>query len=124
WTDYEASRWIRAKSAFSDGIAIARNAGVNVILIYVPTKYRVYREFIQLPAGSPMSGWDVWRMLPENFAEVCQSVGVPGIDLTLRFQQAVREGANPYALTDTHWSAEGHAIVASELERTIRDLRW
>jgi hypothetical protein len=43
------------------------------------------------------------------------------MDLTDRLQQAVREGINVYAPTDTHWSSEGHAVVAAELERVLRD---
>jgi lysophospholipase L1-like esterase len=60
--------------------------------------------------------------LPQKFKEFCRSVFVPCVDLTARLQQAVREGVDPYAPTDTHWSSEGHAVVAAELEPVLRDL--
>jgi hypothetical protein len=60
--------------------------------------------------------------LPHKFTEFCRAVSVPCVDLTDRLQQAVREGIEVYAPTDTHWSSEGHAVVAAELERVLRDL--
>ncbi len=104
------------------GLAFAREQGIEVILVYVPTKYRVYRDVIEVPPGSPLEHWDVWTMLPKQFRNLCTSVSIPCIDLTDRFQQAIREGKSVYAPTDTHWSAEGHAIVADELERVLRTL--
>lgn len=122
WTEYEESRWARARASFEMGLAFAREQGIEVILVYVPTKYRVYRDVIEVPPGSPLEHWDVWTMLPKQFRNLCTSVSIPCIDLTDRFQQAIREGKRVYAPTDTHWSAEGHAIVADELERVLRTL--
>ena len=121
WTNYEEGRWEKAKESFREGIEAARGSGAVVILVYVPIKFRVYREFIEIPPGNPLSGWGVWP-LPEKFMEFCRSVSVACVDPTDRLQQAVREGVDVYALTDTHWSSEGHAVVAAELERVLRDL--
>jgi SGNH hydrolase-like domain, acetyltransferase AlgX len=122
WTEYEESRWEKAKETFREGIEVARSNGAEVILVYVPIKFRVYREFIRIPPHSPLRRWGVWKSLPQKFTEFCRSVPVPCVDLTARLQQAVREGVDAYALTDTHWSSEGHAVVAAELERVLRDL--
>jgi SGNH hydrolase-like domain, acetyltransferase AlgX len=54
--------------------------------------------------------------------EFCRSVSVPCVDLTDRLQQAVREGVDAYAPTDSHWDSGGHAVVAAELERVLRGL--
>jgi SGNH hydrolase-like domain, acetyltransferase AlgX len=122
WTEYEESRWEKAKETFRAGIEAARGGGTDVILVYVPIKFRVYREFIEIPPDSPLRSWGVWTSLPRKFMEFCRSVSVPCVDLTDRLQQAVRKGVDVYALTDTHWSSDGHAVVAAELERVLRGL--
>ena len=106
WTEYEESRWEKAKKTFREGIEAARGSGAEIILVYVPIKFRVYREFITIPPRSPLRGWGVWTSLPQKFTEFCKSVSVPCVDLTDRLQQAVREGVDVYALNDTHWSSE------------------
>jgi hypothetical protein len=120
WTEFEESRWETTKQTFRDGIQAARANGASIVLIYVPIKFRVYRDFIKIPRGSPLSHWAAWKSLPQNFMEFCRTASVPCLDLTDPLQQAVREGVDVYALNDTHWSAEGTAVVAAELERLLR----
>ena len=69
WTEYEEGRWEKAKQNFRNGIEVARGSGAEVILIYIPIKFRVYREFITIPMHSPMRSWDVWTLLPQKFME-------------------------------------------------------
>jgi len=120
WTEFEESRWEKTKQAFREGIQTARANGASIVLIYVPIKFRVYRDFIKIPRGSPLSHWGVWKSLPQNFMEFCRTASVPCLDLTDRLQQAVREGVDVYAPHDTHWSSEGNAVVAAELEHLLR----
>ena len=120
WTEFEESRWEKTKQTFRDGIQAARANGVSIILIYVPIKFRVYRDFVKIPPGSPLSHWGTWKSLPQNFMEFCRTASVPCLDLTDRLQQAVRDGVDVYPLNDTHWSSEGTAVVAGELERLLR----
>ena len=122
WTAYEEDRWARARESIETGIASAREEGIDVILVYVPTKYRVYRDVIEVPPGSPLEHWDVWTELPQYFRDLCASESVPCLDLTARFQRAVREGEWVYAPADTHWAPAGHAIAAEELQRVLRTL--
>jgi hypothetical protein len=120
WTEFEESRWEKTKQTFRDGIQVARANGASIVLIYVPIKFRVYRDFIKVPRGSPLIHWGVWKSLPQNFMEFCITASVPCEDLTGRLQQAVRDGVDVYSLNDTHWSSEGTAVVAAELERLLR----
>ena len=64
WTTYEEDRWAVARSAFEEGVTFARTAGMHIVLFYVPTKFRVFRGFIDVPAESPMRSWDDWHELP------------------------------------------------------------
>lgn len=109
---------------FREGDHFCACSGVALLLVYVPIKYRVYREAIQVPQGSPLENWDVWTALPRKFSELCASASVPCVNLTEALQRAVRQGVTVYPLTDTHWSPEGHALVAAEIERALHNLGW
>lgn len=122
WTEYEENRWARAQTNFMTGIEFAREHGVDLIFLYVPTKYRVYRDVVEIPAGSPMENWDVWNELTKRFLDFCSTASVPCVDLTGPLQEAAQQGTHVYAPTDTHWTPEGHALVAAELERLLHKL--
>jgi len=124
WRPYEEERWATARKAFEEGTAFARERGIEVVFVYVPIKYRVFRDFIQVPEGSPMARWNAWPLLPVRFQDFCASARVPCVDLTDRFRQAVAEGRLPYPTNDTHWSPEGHAIAAAALEDVLRARGW
>ncbi|KPJ84901.1 MAG: hypothetical protein AMS18_16490 [Gemmatimonas sp. SG8_17] len=123
WTEYETERWETAMAALEEGIHSAQSQGVHVLLIYIPTKYRVYRTLVELPPGSPMAEWDVWP-LREQFRAFCVSVATPCLDLTESFERVAQEGGMPYAAKDTHWSPEGHATAAAEIERFLSGRDW
>jgi hypothetical protein len=124
WTEYEEKRWTVARTAFEEGVAFAREHGIHLIFVYVPTKYRVFRDFIEIPQGSPLEHWDVWHLLPVRFQDFCMSAAVPCVDPTDRLRQAVAGGGTPYPANDTHWSPEGDAIVAAAIEDVVRQRGW
>jgi hypothetical protein len=121
WTDFEEDRWTAATAAFTEGVEFAAVHGVNVVLVYIPTKYRVYRDAVTLPAESPMQSWGVWKRLPRHFVELCLQLDLRCVDLTEPFRRAVRQGVTVYARTDSHWGPEGHALVAEELAKILRN---
>ena len=123
WTEYEESRWAKATAAFQAGIKFTRDRRIDLLLVYIPTKFRVYRNFIEVPEGSPMETWGAWPLL-EKFHDFCEAEAVSCIDLTGELERAIQEGGMPYAPTDTHWNAEGHAAVAAVLDREFRKLGW
>jgi acetyltransferase AlgX (SGNH hydrolase-like protein) len=124
WTEYEEKRWALARATFEEGLAWARGRGIDLVFLYVPTKYRVFRDFIEIPQGSPMERWDVWHLLPARFQDFCVSAAVSCVDLTDRLRRAVAQGRLTYPPNDTHWSPEGHAIVAAAMEDLLRERGW
>lgn len=121
WTDYEVERWATARSAIEEGAAFAASRGIELVLAYVPIKYRVYEDVIEVPPESPIRRWQTWSELPELFGQLCEAISRPCLDLTDPFVAAARRGLLPYARTDTHWSAEGHALAAARVAALLAD---
>ena len=94
-----------------------------MLLVYVPIKFRVYRDFVQLPPHSETRHWTLWP-LPELFAQFCGAERLACVDLTGALRDAVREGGTPYPPVDSHWSPEGHQLVALTLEKELESRGW
>jgi hypothetical protein len=114
WSPWLADRWHRTKATLEEGARFCHQQGIHLILCYVPDKFRVYQPLVELPPDSPCRQWVTWP-LPGNFAEFCRASQIPFIDLTVPLQQCVRQGGMPYPPTDSHWSPEGHKLVAKVL---------
>jgi hypothetical protein len=116
WSPWLAERWEKTKAAFEDGSRFCRQHGIQLMLCYVPEKYRVYQPFVKFPSDSPCRHWTPWA-LPADFAAFCRTSQIPWLDLTGPLQESVRQGGMPYAPADSHWGPEGHKLVA----RILRD---
>jgi len=123
WDEAVAALWTKAQGIFRQGLALARQRGVHLLLAFIPIKFRVYRPYVELPPGSPMHSWTIWP-IRESFANFCRAEAVECLDLTVALQRALDAGGMPYALTDTHWSAEGHDIVAHAVKEQIDMMGW
>jgi hypothetical protein len=123
WDEAVAALWTRAQEIFRQGLALTRQRGVQLLLAFIPIKFRVYRPYVELPSGSPMQSWTVWP-IREFFADFCRAEAFVCLDLTVALQRALDAGGQPYALTDTHWSAEGHDIVAHAVKEKIDKMGW
>jgi hypothetical protein len=118
WTAFEQAQWEKTRRTLRTAAAETRAHGARLLLVYVPIKFRVYRDFIDVPPGSEVRDWTLWP-LPELFARFCRDEGLACLDLTGPFRDAVRAGGMPHASTDSHWSAEGHRLVADRLTETL-----
>jgi hypothetical protein len=123
WDESVAALWTRAQEIFRQGLALTRQRDVQLLLAFIPIKFRVYRPYVELPSGSPMQSWTVWP-IREFFADFCRAEAVVCLDLTVALQRALDAGGQPHALTDTHWSAEGHDIVARAVKEKIDEMGW
>jgi hypothetical protein len=47
---------------------VTRQHDARLLLVYVPIKYRVYRDSVELPARSALHRWTLWP-LPALFEE-------------------------------------------------------
>lgn len=101
-----------------NAVDILKQAHIQVVFALTPTKSRVYREF--LPDDFKFSP-DADHRYPSALDELSRAGGVM-IDL-LPPLMAYR-GANPseavFFKGDTHWTAAGAQVAATELARSIR----
>jgi hypothetical protein len=123
WTEATAALWAKTQGNFRQGLTLTRQRGVHLVLAFIPIKFRVYRPYVELPPGNPMHSWTLWP-IREAFADFCRTEAVVCLDLTVALQGALDAGGMPYAFTDTHWSAEGHDIVAHVVQETIDMMGW
>ena len=123
WDEWVASRWEKARDTLGQVAKFSDEKGIRVLFAFVPIKFRVYRPFVTFPPDSPCATWSVWP-IAELFKDFCQSTGVPCLDLTELFQENIREGGMPYSAVDSHWSPEGHDLVAKNLETELQLRGW
>jgi hypothetical protein len=106
----------RFRSILADAHALCRRQGVDLIVAFIPAKFRVYRRFCAFDRDAACLTWDVDdlpRAMGAAVAEVSAEIGY--LDLTPRFHAEAAAGGLVYLPDDTHWSAEGHYLAAKSL---------
>ena len=85
---------------------------VPLLVVFVPEKFRVYRDYCTFRPDNPCVDW-VLDDLPGRLAARVTALG-PGIgflDLTPALAAEAARGRLLYFADDTHWSAEGHQVA-------------
>ncbi len=101
------------RTTLAEAHEVCRNAGIQLVFAFVPTKYRVYGRFCEVDSalrrrlGQP---GDLPRRLEQMIADISGDVAY--VDLTDPFVAQAEHGAMLYWPDDTHWSAEGHRLAA------------
>jgi hypothetical protein len=93
-----------------------RQAGVRLVIAFVPAKFRVYRGLCRFSPDSPCRSWqvdDLPAALGRAVRELSPAIGF--VDLTPPFLAAAGQGSLLYLADDIHWSAEGHRLAAEVL---------
>ena len=123
WTDFEQERWEKAKNTLREAARFTSERDARLLVIYVPIKFRVYRDMVELSSEPELRRWALWP-LPERFAEFCRDSGLTCMDLTQLLRDAAQTGRMPHAAADSHWSPEGHEIIAERLAAILTSLGW
>jgi hypothetical protein len=102
----------KAVSILSAAHAVCATNRVPLLVIFVPEKFRVYRNYCTFRPDNPCNDW-VLDDLPGWLGARVAALG-PGIgflDLTPALAAEAARGRLLYFTDDTHWSAEGHQVA-------------
>jgi hypothetical protein len=106
----------KVRSILAEAHAMCRRQGAELVVVFVPSKFRVYRDACAFEDDSPCRAWPVDDLpgdLRTTVASVSPAVGF--LDLTPRLRAEAAAGALLYLPDDPHWTAEGHRAAARAL---------
>jgi len=104
----------RIEEALAAAREQCRAAGAELVAVFIPEKFRVYRDLCRFDAGSAAASWTL-SDLPERWGALLGRLGVPGIDLTEPLRRSAASGPLLHFADDGHWNAAAHAQVAARL---------
>lgn len=116
----ESDETKRFQEILSQAQAICQERGIDLIVAFVPSKFRVLRDFCRFDADSPCPDWPLDE-LPEAVERAARAASpeIGYLDLTPALRSRAKAGALPYLVDDTHWSPEGHQAAAAALAELI-----
>lgn len=101
--------------------AMCRRQGAELVVVFIPSRFRVYRDVCAFAPDSPCRAWPVDGLPGALGAAVAaMSPAVRYLDLTPRFRAEAAAGGLLYLADDSHWSARGHEVAAEELAALLR----
>jgi PAS domain S-box-containing protein len=116
-TTQELDALQKSVAAIEEAYRLVQNEGAQFIVVFAPTKFRVYREIANFEkAGGDIKRWelnDLPDRLRKMISEISPNIGY--LDLTPAFKSAARKNSLVFLSDDTHWSSEGHRVVAEAL---------
>jgi len=121
WSPWVQDRWNIALDTMRKAAALEKSRGVKTIFVFNPIKERAYWPHVDLAKGAGMESWSFWP-IRDDFQKFCREVEGDCLDLTEPFERDVAAGNMPHLLTDSHWSARGHALAAELLAPMIETL--
>jgi hypothetical protein len=103
----------RFEAILAEARAACESRGVELVVAFIPAKFRVYHDLCAFADDSPCRGWPI-DDLPEVLARSIAAISpeIPYVDLTGPLREAASGGGLVYLPDDTHWSAEGHEVAA------------
>lgn len=100
--------------------ALTQPASVDLVVLFVPTSFRVYKDIVACAEGSNCGDWSV-NDLPQRLGNMVTEISpdIRYIDLTTVFADAAQRGTLVYRPDDTHWTPDGHRIAAEAIARAV-----
>jgi hypothetical protein len=110
-----------AASYIAEAARLCRERNIRFIIVFVPDKYRVYADLSNVaPSTEQIRSWRL-DDFPTRLERILAAMipGVEYVDLTPALKAESRRGIPTYLSDDTHWSFEGHRVVAEVMHRAI-----
>jgi hypothetical protein len=110
-------------SIFDEAYQLCRTQSAKFLVVFIPTKFRVYHSVTKFDVRSPPRYW-VINDLPKRIEAMVQK-GLPEaefLDLTPALNQEAKKGSLVYFGYDSHWSPAGHRVAAAAIADFL--IRW
>jgi hypothetical protein len=107
---------------------LSKRNGIDFVVAFAPSKYRVYDGIADFTEAT--EGFKSWKLndLPDQMKTVVTSISpkIGYLDLTPALRRESAKGVMTYLLEDTHWTAEGHRVVAEAIHELLvgRSQKW
>ena len=113
----------KSVAAIEEGYRLVQKEGARFIVVFAPTAFRVYHGIARFadPTKNAAPPWTV-DDLPDRLRKLISEISpdIKYLDLTPVLKSAVNK--SPVFLPDdTHWSKEGHQVVAEALAGAVTD---
>jgi hypothetical protein len=118
-TDEDRGHLARAEAEIREAARASREAGAMFVLVFVPTKFRVYGPLVDFPAGSPCASWTA-NELPELLEAFARDEGLRYVAGDRLLRERGEAGEVAYFPDDGHWNATGNAILAQAVAEACR----
>lgn len=109
-------------NALKAAYQLARSEGAEFMVAFAPTKFRVYHDIARFDGNTQGDlKWWVLNDLPERLhrlvADISQDIHY--VDLTPALSAAAKAKQLVFIPDDTHWTSDGHRVVAETLHRAL-----
>jgi hypothetical protein len=110
----------KLEQIFKSASEICEHEKIRLVVVFIPTKFRVYQDMCAFPENSPCAGW-TRNELPEMLRTIVARIspGIGYLDLTGPFREQAATRPLLYFADDTHWSPEGHKLAAELLDKYL-----
>lgn len=111
----------QATAFIAEAAQLCREQNIRFLVAFVPEKYRVYHD---LPNVSLLTdAVRQWRVssMPDQLKQILVQLepSTEFIDLTPALKSASQSGVPTYLPDDTHWTDEGHRVVAETIHQAL-----
>ncbi len=107
-------------AAIEEAYRLIHHKGGRLLIVFAPTAFRVYRNIADFKEAGDTNLWDL-NDLPDRLRKMVSEISpdIDYLDLTPALESAARNNSLVFLPDDTHWSAEGHRVVAEALASAL-----
>lgn len=112
-------------ASLASACELCRAGGAEFLVVFIPTKYRVYGALTTFPPEAEPSRWVVDRLPETLHATLLETLpDAKFLDLTVAFTEEAKRGSMLYFPGwDTHWTPAGHRIAATAIAERLATAR-
>lgn len=111
----------KTRSILTEAFEQTERHDMQLLVAFAPIAYRVYRQVADFTEAGKDLHWWTLSDLPDRLGRILSDISprIGYVDLTPALVAAARQGRLVYLLEDTHWTTEGHAVVAMALNHYL-----